>query len=806
MSGRQHELESLRQALERVGAGHGQVVAAVGEAGVGKSRLVYEFVHSHRTQGWLVLESASVSYGKATPYFPVLDLLKRYAHVEEHDDTRTVRAKVTGQVLTLDETLQDTVPALLSLLDALPEDSPFLRLDPSQRRQRTLAALKRVLLRESQGQPLLLVFEDLHWIDAETQALLDSLVESLPTARLLLLVNYRPEYQHGWGSKTYYTQLRLDPLPPASADEFLQALLGDDPSLEPLKRLLIARTEGNPFFLEESVRTLVETGVLVGERGAYRLAQALPTIQVPATVQAVLAARIDRLPPEEKRLLQTAAVIGTEVSFPLLRAIAELPEEALHRGLAHLQAAEFLYETHLFPEPEYTFKHALTHEVAYASLLTTRRQALHAAAGQALETLYAQRLEDAYERLAYHYARTDNVAKAVAYLTRVAEKAARHSAHVEAISHLTQALELLQRLPATPERNQQELSLHIALGASLIATKGYAAPEVAQTYTRARQLCQHLEDPQQLFPVLRGLWSYYFVRAELQTAHALGEQLLALAQQAQDPAMLVAAHRALGTTLFFLGAAASAHTHLAQGIALYDPQQHRASAFLYGEDAGVICRSHAAWALWCLGYPDQGLARNDEAVTLAQQSAHPFSLGFALSAAALFHQFRREGRPPRSAPKPPSASPRNRDFRTGGRWVLSCAAGRWRIRDRPREGLEQMHQGLTAFRATGAEVHAAVFSGAPRRGLWDHGTARGRTHGARGSADARGQNRRTLVRARASSPQRRVAAATVSRPPHRGTRLLPARPRRGACPAGQVAGTARRHQPGAPLAAAGPAP
>ena len=231
-----------------------------------------------------------------------------------------------------------------------------------------------MLLRESQVQPLLLVFEDLHWIDTETQALLDSLVESLPTARLLLLVNYRPEYQHGWGSKTYYTQLRLDPLPPASADAFLQALLGDDPSLAPLKQLLIERTEGNPFFLEESVRTLVETGVLVGEPGAYRLAQALPTIQVPATVQAVLAARIDRLPPEEKHLLQTAAVIGTEVPLPLLQAIAELPEAALHRGLAHLQAAEFLYETRLFPEHAYTFKHALTHEVAYGSLLQERRR------------------------------------------------------------------------------------------------------------------------------------------------------------------------------------------------------------------------------------------------------------------------------------------------------------------------------------------------------------------------------------------------------------------------------------------------
>ena len=327
--GRQPELETLQQALAQAQAGHGQVVAMVGEAGVGKSRLLYEFGHSHHTQGWLVLESASVSYGKATPYFPVVDLLKRYCHIEERDDPRTIRAKVTGQILTLDEALQATIPALLALLDALPADSPFLTLDPPQRRQRTLDGLKRLLMRESQVQPLLLVFEDLHWIDTETQALLDSLVESLPTARLLLLVNYRPEYQHGWGSKTYYRQLRLDPLPPASADAFLQALLGDDPSLGPLKPLLIARTGGNPFFLEESVRTLVETGMLVGAPGAYRLAQPLASLQMPATVQAVLAARIDRLPPEEKHVLQTAAVIGTEVPLPLLQAIAELPEADL---------------------------------------------------------------------------------------------------------------------------------------------------------------------------------------------------------------------------------------------------------------------------------------------------------------------------------------------------------------------------------------------------------------------------------------------------------------------------------------------
>ena len=468
--GREPELAALTQALERAGAGHGQVVALVGEAGVGKSRLVYECVHSHRTQGWRVLEAASASYGKATPYFPVLDLLKRYAQVDDHDDARTIRAKVTGHVLTLDETLQDTLPALLALLEALPEDSPFLHLDPPQRRQRTLAALQRLLLRDSQVQPLLLVFEDLHWIDSETQALLDGLVERLPTAPLLLLVNYRPEYQHGWGSKTYYTQLRLDPLPPASAAEVLQALLGDDPSLVPLKQLLIARTEGNPFFLEESVRTLVETGVLVGEPGAYRLAKPVESLQVPATVQAVLAARIDRLPPEEKRLLQTAAVIGTEVPLPLLQAIADVPEAALHRGLAHLQAAEFLYETRLFPEPEYTFKHALTHEVAYGSLLLERRRGLHARLVEALEALAPERVAEQVERLAHHALRGEVWDKAVTYCQQAGARAYDRAAFREAVAAFEQALQALAHLPEPGDTRVLAIELRLALGARAART------------------------------------------------------------------------------------------------------------------------------------------------------------------------------------------------------------------------------------------------------------------------------------------------------------------------------------------------
>jgi len=364
--GRDAEIEQIRRALDLARAGRGQLVAIVGEPGVGKSRLVYEFTHSHRTQDWLVLEAGSVSYGKATSYLPVIDLLKAYFKIHERETHREIREKVTGKLLTLDRALEPTLPALLALLDVQVEDASWQALDPAQRRQRMLNAVKNLLLRESQNQPLLVVFEDLHWIDAETQALLDSLVESLPPARLLLLVNYRPEYQHGWGRKTYYSQLRLDALPPESAGALLSALLGDDPTLEPVKRLLVRR--GNPFFVEESIRTLVETRTLAGERGAYRLNRPVQAIEVPATVQVILAARIDRLSADDKELLQTASVIGKDVPFVLLRAVAELPEDTVRRGLADLQTAEFLYETQLFPDPEYTFKHALTHEVAYGTL------------------------------------------------------------------------------------------------------------------------------------------------------------------------------------------------------------------------------------------------------------------------------------------------------------------------------------------------------------------------------------------------------------------------------------------------------
>jgi tetratricopeptide (TPR) repeat protein len=519
-------------------------------------------------------------------------------------------------VLTLDETLQDILPALLSLLDVLPDDSPFRTLDPPQRRQRTLQALKRVLLRESQVQPLLLVFEDLHWIDAETQALLDSLVESLPTARLLLLVNYRPEYQHGWGSKTSYTQLRLDPLPPASADALLQALLGDDGGaqhaapLQPLKQLLITRTEGNPFFLEESVRTLVETGVLVGEPGAYRLAQALPTIQVPATVQAVLAARIDRLPPEEKRLLQTAAVIGTEVPFALLQAIADLPEAALHRGLAHLQAAEFLYETRLFPEPEYTFKHALTHEVAYNSLLLERRRVLHARLVEALEALAPERVAEQVERLAHHALRGEVWDKAVPYCQQAGARANDRAAFREAVAAFEQALEALGHLPESGATRMLALEIRLALGSPLRVLGEYGRQLTLMG--EAETLARALDDRVRLVQVLALKVNSLNMTGDPDGAIATGRQALELAAALGDSALQEQASLHLGQIYYFLGDFGRAAELLRWNVEAADRASGTPST-----DVRILSQTWLARTLSALGAFAEGRRHGEEALRLA---------------------------------------------------------------------------------------------------------------------------------------------------------------------------------------------
>jgi len=630
--GRDAELEQLRRAQQLAGGGHGQVAAIVGEAGVGKSRLVYEFTHSHRMQGWLVLESASVSYGKATSYLPVIDLLKGYFKIQDRDDLREIREKVMGKLLALDESLKPTLPALLALLDVPVDDAAWQALDPGQRRQRTLDAVRRLLLREAREQPLLLIFEDLHWIDGETQALLDSLVEGLGSTRLLLLVNYRPEYQHAWGGKTYYSQMRLDALPAESAGELLETLLGDDPGLAPLKQLLVKR--GNPFFLEETVRTLVETKALAGERGRYRPTQPVQAIQVPATVQVMLAARIDRLAPEDKRLLQTASVVGKDVPFALLQAIAELPEEALRRGLDRLQSAEFLYETGLFPDLEYSFKHALTHEVTYAGLLQERRRELHARIVEAIEALHRDRLGGEIERLAHHAFRGELREKAVHYLRQAGLKAAARSALQDALVWLEQALGVLEALPESQSTLERAFDIRLELRPVL-----NQLGEVRRALERLREaeiLAERLNDDRRRARICAFLTTAHSLLSELDEALESGTRALAIARVLGDLELRILATSYLEQAHYLRGEYERVVELATDNLAAL-PADWVYEYLGLTAPASVYDRFWLVVSLAELGRFAEAAEYEAEAIRIAEPTHHAFTVGQAHRAASTLH-------------------------------------------------------------------------------------------------------------------------------------------------------------------------
>jgi class 3 adenylate cyclase/tetratricopeptide (TPR) repeat protein len=630
--GRDAELEQLRRAQQLTGNGHGQVAAIVGEAGVGKSRLVYELTHSHRLQGWLVLESASVSYGKATSYLPVIDLVKGYFKIQDRDELREIREKVTGRLLTLDESLRPTLPALLALLDVPVDDIGWQTLDPGQRRRRTLDAVKGLLLREAREQPLLVIFEDLHWIDSETQALLDGLVESLGSARLLLLVNYRPGYQHTWSSRTYYSQMRLDVLPVESARELLEAFLGDDPGLGPLKQLLVRR--GNPFFLEETIQTLVETGALVGERGRYRLTQPVQTIHVPATVQVMLAARIDRLAPDDKRLLQVASVVGKDVPFALLRAIAGLSDQALGRGLDHLQGAEFLYETGLFPDREYTFKHALTHEVTYGGLLQERRRDLHARIVDAIEALHRDRLGEQIERLAHHALRGDLREKAVDYLRQAGRKAAARSALPDARVWFEQALGVLEALPESPSILEQgfEIRLELVPILNMLGEICESLKEVCE----AEAIAARLSDDRRRGRVTASMAHVYTLLGQLDEAVATGSRAMEIARRLGDLRLTIVTRSMLEWTYYCRGGYREVVELASTNLAAL-PADWVHESFGRAGPVSVLDRCFLAVSLAQLGRFDEAEVIQAEAIQMAEPTQHAFTVGVPYVAAGTVH-------------------------------------------------------------------------------------------------------------------------------------------------------------------------
>jgi class 3 adenylate cyclase/predicted ATPase len=632
--GREHELAQMRRALELVRAGHGQMVAAIGEAGVGKSRLTYEF-KAVAESDCLVLEAYSVSHGKASAYLPVIEMLHGYFGIDLADDGRKRRERVIGKLLALDQSLEDTLPYLFALLGIHEGEDPLARIDLQTRRRHTQEALKRIVLRESLNQPLIVVFEDLHWVDGETQAWLNLLADSLANARVLLLVNYRPEYRHGWSNRSYYTQLRLDPLGTESAQELLSALLGDGVELAALRRMIAERTDGNPFFIEEIVQALFDEAALVRDGAVVKLIRPLAEIKVPATVQGILTSRIDRLPADEKDLLQTLAVMGREFSLALVRKVVRKADDELERMLSDLQLGEFIYEQPALPEAEYIFKHALTLEVAYDTLLMGRRKQLHEQAAAAIEALYSERLDDHLNRLARHYSQSGNARKAVKYLNLAGRQAAGRLAYDEAIGHFTGALELLKSLPDDSERDRQELALLTDLGPYLIALKGPAAEEVALIFARARSLCEKLGEDVQLFWVTYALQFFHLLRLELETARELGERQIELAERSQHPTMLMAAYSAMAEALSDLGEFGAACDLCVKGIALnFVPTT---SAFSEIGEPRTMLLAHSSRDLFILGYPAQALARSLEALSGASQLG-PHSLAFALNLAAEVHR------------------------------------------------------------------------------------------------------------------------------------------------------------------------
>jgi class 3 adenylate cyclase len=685
--GRQNEIQAMKRAAEQAQAGRGQIVAAMAEAGVGKSRLLFEFKAVSRS-GWMVLEAFSVSHGQASAFLPLIDLLYSYFEISSEDDARKRREKINGRVLTLDRSLEDTPQYLYGLLGIADDDNQIAEIKAQTRKHRALDAVKRILLRESLNQPLIVVFEDLHWIDNESQVFLNLLADSIGTARILLLVNYRPEYRHEWGSKTYYTQLRLDPLGKESADEMLTALLGDEPDLAPLKRIIVEKTEGNPFFMEETVQVLLDEGALV-RNGITRLTKPLRELKIPPTVQAILAARIDRLPPDQKDLLQTLAVVGMEFKLGLVRhvwqpptisaiastnpeattmALTQLRKEAdpeasdLESMLSELQLGEFIYEQPAVGDLEYTFKHALTHDVAYNSVLNERRRLLHERIGARLESVYRDNLGDHLAALTFHYARSGNHEKAVGYCLLAIQQSQERGSLAEAVALFDTGLDLLQKLPDDDSRADRELDLRIAAYSALGDIKGLASPEVERSTQRAIALCQRPGvNWEKSWWALFGIYFVQQMRPDVRRAGAIAAELMARAEERGADGLLAEAGNWLAyikmvagdfdaaadafdrtwTVLESITKPASALTH---GRATQISQAQAAVQLLYTLENNRII---SGWNLWFLGYPDRALERMNSATATDNRTSKSL-IGDLHGFAAYICELRRETRQMRS--------------------------------------------------------------------------------------------------------------------------------------------------------------
>ena len=702
--GRESEVTLLLERWEQVKAGQGHVVLLTGDAGIGKSRLVQVLKDHVATELHIRWECRSSEYYQNTALFPLVDLFQRILRFEAHETSEAKLEKLAHALSQYRLPLGESVPLFAPLFSLpIPEHHyPPLHLSPQRQRQKTMETIVAILLELAEHQPVLFILEDLHWTDPSTLELIGLLLDQTPTAALLVLLTCRSHFQPAWHHRSYLTEITVNRLSQPQIEWMTTALAGGKPLPGQVLAQITAKTDGVPLFVEELTKAVLESGMLQDVDGHYELTGSFSTFAIPATLQDSLMARLDHLV-TAKAVAQYAAVIGRQFSYELLQAVSQVDEAMLQQELGRLVEAEIVYQRGVPPQATYTFKHALIQDAAYASLLKSTRQHYHQCIAQVLEGQFGETVATQPELVAHHYTEAGLHARAVDYWHKAGQGAIGRSANVEALAHLKYGLDVPRRLPDTPERTQLELTLLLPLGTVLMSTKGYGDPEVEHAYARARHLCAQVGAASSLFPVLRGLCLFYAVRVEFQTAWELGEQLLSIAQRQQDPLLLVEAHRALGVISFWAGDMTAATTHFEQGVHWYTPQQHAGLVALYGHDAGVACLSWSVWALWWLGYPDQALARNAAALSLARQHAHPFSLAFALNWATWLHHFRRDGIATRTSAEAVIALATEQGFTMWSAhgtflrgWSLSAqgqAAGR-----------AEMRQGLAAYQATGQRL------------------------------------------------------------------------------------------------------
>jgi TOMM system kinase/cyclase fusion protein len=702
--GREQEIELLRERWEQVKDGAGQVVWLSGEAGIGKSRLVQVHYEHLAGEAYLRFESRCSPYYQNSALFPIVEHVQQRLQWSRADTPQAKLSKLESTLKPYGFVLEEVVPLFAALLSlGLPARYPPPGLTPQQQKQKTFEVILAWLLKEAEQQPVSFVMEDFHWADPSTLELLTLLIDQVPTVRILVLLTFRSDFRPPWAMRSHVTHITLKRLTRRQIEQIIQNVARGKTLPAEVLQQLVAKSDGVPLFVEEMTRMVLESGLIKERDGQYELVGPLSPLAIPATLHDSLMARLDRLG-VGKQVAQLGATVGKAFSYELLQAVAPLDAATLQQGLARLVDAELLYQRGFPPQAGYTFKHALVQEAAYESLLRSTRQRYHRQIAQVLEERFPETCESQPELLAHHYTAAGLRRQAIPYWQQAGQRAMARSAHLEAIAHFRQALALNLSLPDAPARLRCELVLQMALGVALMSTKGYADPEVERTYVRARELCQQVGDAAQLFAVLHGLWLVHLVRGELQMAYELGEQLLRLAQRTHDTTLLMEAHRALGASLFLRGELTPAGTHLEQGSRLYNVERHRALATHYGQDSGVVCLGYAAWTLWLRGYPDQALRTIHAALTLAQQLAHPYSLGFALTFAAWLQQWRRE---PQAVLQHAAASmtlAHEHGFPLLLALGLTLQGWASVAQDQGAEGIAQVRQGLAAQRATGAAV------------------------------------------------------------------------------------------------------